>query len=81
MDGDTPTWHVDSPGVRQTTALGAHGNGLVSQWIVPYVIDSGPAKGTTHEVTVPAADFTPESVKSAITDHLSNVHGVASLSG
>ena len=80
MPADLPKWHVDSPNVHQQTTLAPRGNGLVDQWVVPYIVDSGPAKGTTHDVTVPAADFTAAGVREAIEQHLNNVHGVASLS-
>lgn len=80
MEGDQiPRWHVDGAAVRQETTLGPAGSGLITQWVIPYIVDEGPAKGTTHEVRVTPADFTPHNVEQAIRVSLSAVHGVASL--
>lgn len=74
-----PHWHVEGALVREETTLGPGNAGLITQWIIPYTIDDGPAKGTTHEVRVTTRDFTAEGVKQAITEALNSVHTVASL--
>lgn len=72
-------WRVDGTGIREDTTLHPAGNGLLHQWIVPYVITSGPAKGTRQEVRVSPEDFTAAGVKQAIAEHVNNVHHVAGL--
>lgn len=79
MPNDLPHWHVDAPQMRQETTLAPSGAGLITHWVVPYVIDNGPAKGTTHQVLIDPRDYTPAHVKQAIIESLSSVHGVASL--
>lgn len=76
---DLPHWHVEGKQVHEDTTLGEGGTGLVTEWVVPFTIDDGPAKGTTHEIRVAPRDFTPAAVKQAITESLNSVHGVASL--
>lgn len=80
MPEPIPHWHVEATQVREDTTLSDSGSGLVHQWIVPYTIDDGPAKGQTFSVRVADRDFTPATVRQAITEHLSNAHGVATLS-
>jgi hypothetical protein len=79
MATDLPHWHVEGAQVHEETSLGTGNSGLVQQWIVPYTIDDGPAKGTTQQVTVAPRDFTQAGVKAAIEEHLNNVHLVAGL--
>ena len=74
-----PDWHVDSANVHQETTLGTGNSGLVTQWVVPFVLDSGPAKGSTHEVRVDPRDFTASGVADAIKTSLNDIHGVTSL--
>jgi hypothetical protein len=76
---DLPDYHVLGDQIREDTTLHPSGNGLLTVHEVPFRIDSGPAKGSQHVVRVEPADFTPAAVKAAIEEHLSNIHGVASL--
>jgi len=80
MAEEAPHWHVDGPNIREETTLGGPGQGLVHQWVVPFIVDSGPAKGSQHEVRVSPADFTAAGVKQAIAETLNSVHQTASLS-
>lgn len=79
MADQLPHWHVEGQQIRQETTLAPSGSGLVTHWVVPYTIDDGPAKGTTHVVYVDPRRFTPAEVKQAVTEDLNSVHGVASL--
>lgn len=79
MANDLPHWHVDAAQMRQETTLAPTGSGLITHWIVPYVIDDGPAKGTTHQVLIDPREFNEAHVKQAITEALNSVHSVASL--
>lgn len=79
MPVSLPAWHVDAQNVHQETTLAPNATGLVQRWVIPYVIDDGPAKGTTHTVYVAPADFTAAGVEQAIRVDLNNVHQVASL--
>lgn len=79
MADELPDWHVVSNQVRKDQTLAEGGTGLQTVWSVPYMIDSGPARGSTHTVEVSTDDFTPARVKSAIEDQLSTVHGVTTL--
>jgi hypothetical protein len=81
VDYDPPSWHVDAQGIREDTRLHPTQNGLLTEHVIPYVIDSGPAKGTRHEVRVGPPDFTGEGVRQAIVVHANNVHQIASLAG
>lgn len=72
-------WHIIPGGQRQTTQLTQAGTGFMDVWEVQYMIDSGPAAGTTGLVRVPASQYNPEVVKAAIDQQTSIIHGVASL--
>jgi hypothetical protein len=74
-----PDWHVLAKQVRKETQLGGGNGGLEWVYVVPYVIDSGPAKGATHHVTVDASDYTPASVQAAIDDDAATHEGVGNL--
>ena len=74
-------WHVEAKQIHQTTTLADNGPGITTVWVIPYTLDSGPGKGTTHQVTVPGRDFTEEGVRQAITEAANSVHRVGSLSG
>lgn len=80
MSTETPAWSVIPDAAHTETVLPENGSGIVTVWKVPYTIDSGPAKGSRHSVTVPAAQFHAEGVKQAIMEHAANVHAVANLS-
>ncbi len=70
-------WHVT--GQNLTTQISDSGTGFESVWEVRYMIDGGPAQGTTGLVRVPAALFNAASVKAAIDAQVYHIHNVASL--
>jgi hypothetical protein len=72
-------WHVVEGGQRLTTQISAAGNGFVDVWEVSYEIDSGPAKGTTGIVRVPASQYNAETVKATINAQVQHQHNIASL--
>lgn len=74
---DSATWHVVSQ--RQETEISDTGPGFATVWVVKYVVDSGPATGTTGEVHVPVSQFNAETVKNAIDAAVYHVHMVAGL--
>ena len=78
---NAPTWHVVPGSVRDDTQLDPMGNGITDVKTVQYQIDSGPARGSYGKVTVPASDFTADSVSEAIRDAVQAHHDVANLSG
>jgi hypothetical protein len=74
-----PDWHVLGDQIKEQTTLAPSGNGLATYYEIPYRIDSGPARGSEHVVRVDPRDFTPASVQNMIEEHLSAVHGTATL--
>jgi hypothetical protein len=70
-------WHVT--GQNLTTEISDQGAGFVSVWAVKYAVDSGPAKGTTGTVNVPAAQFNADTVKQAIDAAVYHLDQVAKL--
>lgn len=70
-------WHVT--GQRQNTQLNPAGNGFQDVWEVSYMVDSGPATGTTGKVTVPQPQYTPENVAGMIDAQVEAHDRVASL--
>lgn len=76
---ELPDWHVLGDQIREESSLAPSGQGIETLWQVPYMIDSGPAKGSQHVVRLDPRQFTPADVEQAIREHLSNVHGVAGL--
>ena len=70
-------WHVVSQNL--TTQLSDTGPGFESVWEVKYMIDEGPASGTTGMVNIPAAQYNAPTVKSAIDAIVQHNHNVASL--
>lgn len=73
------TWHILPGGQRQTTQLTQAGTGFTDVWEITYMIDSGPAKGTTGMVRVPVYQYNAEVVKAAIDQQVANIHNVAAL--
>lgn len=73
-------YHVDGAGISTETQLNAAGNSIEDVHVVPYVIDSGPAKGLRRVVKVPAAAFNTDGVKAAIEADVASTHSIASLS-
>ena len=81
MPDTLPAWHVLGDQTKKTTTLMPNSNTIGTVYEVTYQVDSGPAKGTRHVVSVPEADFTAAAVKSAIEADVNNVHQVGGLSG
>lgn len=80
MAADTPVrWHVVPGGQRLTTQLTQAGTGFMDVWEVTYMIDDGPAAGSTGQVRVPATQYNAEVVKAAINAQVQHLHNVASL--
>lgn len=71
------SWKVT--GQRLTSQLTNAGNGFQDVWEVTYQITSGPAMGHVGQVNVPAAQYSPEVVKAAITAQAATLHAVAGL--
>lgn len=76
---DIPHWHVLGNQIREEDTLPASGPGLVHVHVVPYMIDSGPAKGQTGEVRVPDEDYVPATVESMINAKTSTTHAIGGL--
>lgn len=78
-DTGLPEWHVVGAGIRQEETLADSGNGLQRMYVIPYVIDSGPAKGHQGVVRVTPEEFTPVRVQQAVESVISAAHLVADL--
>ena len=78
-DDQIPTWHVLGPQIREETQLAEHGTGMAQVHVVPYMIDSGAAKGHVGVLKVAPRDYYPEFVKDAIDEAVGNTHGIATL--
>lgn len=76
---EIPDWHVVGEGIHEETDLPQHGGGLRVVHVVPYIVDSGPARGHHGTVRLEAHDFTPDGVKTAIDTAVTRVHGVSDL--
>jgi hypothetical protein len=70
-------WHITSQ--QLTTEISDVGTGFQSVWEVRYLIDSGPAAGTTGLIRVPAGQHTADNVKAAIDAQVAALHSVANL--
>ncbi len=78
-EGSGFTWHVVDGGQRLTTVLTTAGNGFQDVWEITYMIDSGPAQGTTGVVRIPASQFNAEVVKAAVNAQALHMHNIAGL--
>lgn len=76
---DSPTWHVLGDQITQSTTLARGGTGIKDVYVVPYVIDSGPATGHGGSVQIDAANFNKQTVKEAIDAQVNSVHDIAGL--
>lgn len=74
-----PAWHVLGDQIATNTTLLPGAAGLAQVHDIPYMIDSGPAKGLIRHVQVSPSEFTPDSVQAAIVEDLSATHLIASL--
>jgi hypothetical protein len=72
-------YHVTAPPFPVEPQLMANGMGIEDVHVIPYQIDSGPAKGHKGTVKVPHANFTPDTVKAAIETDVNTNHDVASI--
>jgi hypothetical protein len=72
-------WHIPQGGQRQSTQLMPNATGFQEVWEITYVIDSGPATGTSGTVTVPAAFYNADYVKQTIDQAVAHVDAVAGL--
>lgn len=73
------TYHVLGDSITTETRLNPAGTGIEDMHVVPYVIDSGPAKGSRRTLKFPTSMYNPASVKAAIEQDVDNTHNVASL--
>lgn len=75
------TWHVLGDQITQGTDLKPNGTGLQDFYQVPYLIDSGPAKGHQGAVKIPAGPGWQDQVAAAISAQVAATHTVAGLTG
>jgi hypothetical protein len=73
-------YHVHGDGMTLEPQLNPSGTGIVDVHVVPYTIDSGPAKGHRGAVKVPHPQWSPESARAAIEADVDTHHDVASIS-
>jgi hypothetical protein len=76
-----PAWHVVANGIRQDTDLAPGGAGLTDVYVIPYVIDDGPAQGQQFEVRVAKSVYGPATVAKAIETDAANHHEIGGMSG
>lgn len=76
---EIPNWHVDAAGIHEEERLPEHGTGLQLVHVVPYVIDTGPAKGHHGVVRVGDDDFTTDAVQTAIDADVLRHHLIAQV--
>ena len=81
MPAQPASWHVLGDQITQGTDLKPNGTGLQDYYQVPYLIDSGPAKGHQGSVKVPAGAGWQDLVGPAIQAQVDATHTVANLSG
>jgi hypothetical protein len=79
MNGAPVKWHIVPQGQRLTTQLTNAGTGFTDVWEVTYMVDSGPAQGTTGQVRIPAAQYNADVVKATIDAQVQKMHDIASL--
>ena len=72
-------YHVLGDAISTETQLNPAGTGIQDVHVIPYMIDSGPAKGTTRSVKVTPQNYTTDGVKQAIEADLNVTHQIASL--
>ena len=72
-------WHIPKGGQTLTTDIAPSGTGFMDIWEVAYVIDSGPAAGSSGKIRIPADVATSELVRDTIAAQVDHLHGVASL--
>jgi len=72
-------WHIVDGGQRLTVTLTNSGTGFIDVWEVTYMVDSGPATGTTGMVRIPVSQLNAEVVKAAVNAQVLHMHDIASL--
>jgi hypothetical protein len=76
---DVPAYHVLGDQIRQEDTLAPGNGGLTEVYVIPYMIDEGPAKGHTGSVKLDPSDYDPEHVREAIEGQVANTHNIAAL--
>jgi hypothetical protein len=76
-DREVPAWHVLGDQIRKEDTLA--GGGLAEVYVIPYSIDSGPAKGHKGSVRVAVDDYTPDEVERAVVDEVATTHAIGTL--
>lgn len=72
-------WHIIQGGQRPVTTLAPTGAGFVEVIEITYMIDAGPATGSTFTTRIPAAMYTPENVAKTINGEVYNHNAIAGL--
>lgn len=65
----------------QDTEINPAGTGFRQVWHSVFEITSGPAKGTTFTITLPASDHTADNVKKEADLHTAQLSAVAAIGG
>jgi hypothetical protein len=78
---EVPSWHVLADKIREEDTIGDVGQGLIHVHIIPYRIDSGPARGQFGEIRVPDEDYTPDTVEGMINAKTATTHAIGGLKG
>ena len=74
-------YHVVGSAFSIETRLNEAGTGIEDVHVIPYVIDSGPAKGQRRSVKVPESQYNLDGVRTAIESDLNTTHQIAQLGG
>lgn len=74
---EVPAWHVLGDQIRSEDSMGA--TGLIPVYVVPYMIDSGPAKGHQGVAKFTVDDYNPDEVQREIEAQVATTHSVADL--
>lgn len=72
-------YRVHGGAIHTESQLNEAGTGIEDVHVVPFTIDSGPARGHRGQVKVPHSQWSPETASAALDDEVNRVHAVASL--
>jgi hypothetical protein len=72
-------YHVGKPPYQMEPRLNENGTGIEDVHVIPYVIDSGPAKGHKGQVKVPHAEFNVDTTRAMIEEQVDTHHDIAGL--
>lgn len=72
-------YHVGKPPYKLEPQLSESGTGIVDVHVIPYHIDSGPAKGHHGHVKIPHPEFTVETTRAAIESDVDMHHDIAGI--